>query len=1666
MKKLTILLVLVALLFSAAALAEGDLRLMEAKQVAGTQDIRLYISTDTVPTQDNLAVYMDGEKQELPLQIQSASEAQVGVVYVFCLDVSGTISAADIQTAREQLVDFAGQLGANDLMRVYVIGDEAKPLTGYTRSQEQVAEALDSMNVRTQNTYLWASVRMAADDLIANRDSLPRLAQIIVYTDGVDDSHGTGSVQEALSSVQSAGMPLRVVLMNSSQTNASTQDITWLCGESGGVLIDGRENFKASLGDLEEVIGNDYCVTGSGLSYDKLQGTSQWHLEQTTDRGVSVSNTMRAELTQEGLPQPVRGIQMTIDGEPAGDQTVTVAQDTDVTVAWQADGEVKSYTLNFYRGDELISSEPVARASATYNSGSLSLDDVYRVEVEAVPASADRDQALTAQVRFAVEQRPVASLTLTVNGTLAGGGAVAVEQDAEVALSWAADGDVRGYTVTLAEDGQSIETGPAEGNTYTCSSAGWALDKTYTFTVKADPYSQAEGQATEVTAAMVLKPRDVTALNLQVDGAERTDDGVFLVEQDTSATVSWQADGDVKQYSVTAAGQTAATEGASWSFDTVGLELGQLYTVSVEAQTWSDAQDQATSASVLVALKPKAIASFSLTADGQEVGDGVIVVEQGQNLHLNWTLEGDVRQVRVTAPEGIQVTQTENGCEVSGEGVGMGEVCEVKVVAEPYAYGEVGEDVSLTRSAKFSMKPIPVAGMHLYVDGQETGGDVLPVQQDQEPTLSWAADGDVKQYTVKLYRGETLLGSTDTPAESQPLPVAAMELGQEYAIEVTADPWSGEAGQALAGRVRFALVPVPVTEMTMQVNGRAADGALSVEQGSQAGISWTVNGDVKGYAVRLYEDGTLIREKDTDGTTYILSGADMTLGKAYRVQVEAEPWSDAEGQTLTAEAGFTLKPKPITAVRMNGEGTLGVAQGESAQIQWSASGDAKGHTLRVFEDTALVKEAYTANTSYSLSSEDMALGKTYKVQVEADPWSDAQGQNLRAEAAYTLIPKPITSVRMDAEGVQGVEQGSQANLTWTVEGDARGYTVRVFEGSVTLKKLYTETAAYALPGADMELGKTYTVQVEADPWSDAEGQNLTAEATCTLIPRPITALTVNGGESSGVEQDGQAYTEWTCEGDAKGYTVRVYEDDQQIVQQYITDKNYTLSGADMALGKTYRVQVEADPWSNAEGQVLTGEASYTLIPRPVTGITMGAADTVGVAQGSSAEVTWTAEGDVRGYAVRVYEDGELIKEETVDGAPYALESADMALGKTYTVEVEADPWSDAEDQSLTGEATYVLEPRQVTALSLTAGGQPAGDESIVIVVEEDTVLQWEADGDVKEYVVHLPGEETSTIEGSQYTVALSSLSPETPSEYTVEAVPLAEDQEETVSASVRLLRTYAALTGMGFTLDGEPYTGEETLILDETAKTLAVTAEGDLKEVRFRVTDGKGETAELAPLEDGRSVELTRDTLARKGEYTLTAELVPLDGGAAAETLSMQVKKADTLNIPLIAGIAGGALLLLILLLALLLHRRKVNKAKKAAAETPEKPGPTPAPVQPPVGHGTSTVVCTVTYTQEVQGEPPANMKHVVRNRALIGRDPESDIYFNNGELWERTVSRRQAELLLDDEGNLYIMNKSETSPTLVDGQPVKGRVRLVSGTVVDMGEVHWTIRKIDKAYK
>ena len=125
---------------------------------------------------------------------------------------------------------------------------------------------------------------------------------------------------------------------------------------------------------------------------------------------------------------------------------------SEVTVSWNARGDVESTSASLYRGDsaspELVEN---VRSSLTFTADQLGADP-WRLVISAMPKNGTADDAVTLEQRFQRYPDPstLTGLSLTVNGEPGDGGEYAVDEG-KARLSWSVEGDVDSYQLTVTD---------------------------------------------------------------------------------------------------------------------------------------------------------------------------------------------------------------------------------------------------------------------------------------------------------------------------------------------------------------------------------------------------------------------------------------------------------------------------------------------------------------------------------------------------------------------------------------------------------------------------------------------------------------------------------------------------------------------------------------------------------------------------------------------------------------------------------------------------------------------------------------------------------------------------------------------------------------------------------------------------------------------------------------------------------------------------------------------------------------------------------------------------------------------------------------------------------------------------------------------------------------
>ena len=148
--------------------------------------------------------------EPLPITGVSTVEQQVPVTYYCLADISGSISAAQMQQEKDVLYALCDALGENDTLVLGTLGNGLS-VSGFLSDPDEIRAAIDALAPdRGEDTNLYAgiveSLAVLASDVRVNP-----VRCLVILSDGEDDQTSGITRAEAESAVQASGVPVYTV---------------------------------------------------------------------------------------------------------------------------------------------------------------------------------------------------------------------------------------------------------------------------------------------------------------------------------------------------------------------------------------------------------------------------------------------------------------------------------------------------------------------------------------------------------------------------------------------------------------------------------------------------------------------------------------------------------------------------------------------------------------------------------------------------------------------------------------------------------------------------------------------------------------------------------------------------------------------------------------------------------------------------------------------------------------------------------------------------------------------------------------------------------------------------------------------------------------------------------------------------------------------------------------------------------------------------------------------------------------------------------------------------------------------------------------------------------------------------------------------------------------
>lgn len=358
MKKLIMVLLCGAILITSAyASGVASLEINQTIQIG--EDLYCSFHADnengevlTNITADNLQLELGG--QILDLDVQSSND--VGIGYVFAVDISASLTQDQFSAVREQMKAIAAALGERDQIAIVSFGTNITAVSDFTGNKNTINAVIDGLSPVDDYTALYGGVMRAIDIAMRQSDVLPVRRAVIVISDGLNTVDDGTSLQEMRDKAVEAGIPLFVAGIQGDGNGSSLAALGEMARASGGTIFTGtRDELPSCMERLNSYI-RSCVVTHAKVPAELTDGNKKGLILTLSSGGVSTTDstdlrlkafpvpTEIIETTNTPIPTddieptelptetefPVEGVEGIIDVEPSAENALTDSVENDI----------------------------------------------------------------------------------------------------------------------------------------------------------------------------------------------------------------------------------------------------------------------------------------------------------------------------------------------------------------------------------------------------------------------------------------------------------------------------------------------------------------------------------------------------------------------------------------------------------------------------------------------------------------------------------------------------------------------------------------------------------------------------------------------------------------------------------------------------------------------------------------------------------------------------------------------------------------------------------------------------------------------------------------------------------------------------------------------------------------------------------------------------------------------------------------------------------------------------------------------------------------------------------------------------------------------------------------------------------------------------------------
>jgi Mg-chelatase subunit ChlD len=170
-----------------------------------------------------------------------------GVLYVFLVDISASLDAAQFGRIRDALRDWVAALGEHDQAAILTFGTDVRTVVAPTAERARLTAALDALRASDPRTAFHGALAQGLALGQQRGERLPTRRALVILSDGLDDAPGGMTIEEVEARLADSPVPIYAVgfsrVRDTAQRERGLATLGRFTRRSGGMFVD------ASSGD-------------------------------------------------------------------------------------------------------------------------------------------------------------------------------------------------------------------------------------------------------------------------------------------------------------------------------------------------------------------------------------------------------------------------------------------------------------------------------------------------------------------------------------------------------------------------------------------------------------------------------------------------------------------------------------------------------------------------------------------------------------------------------------------------------------------------------------------------------------------------------------------------------------------------------------------------------------------------------------------------------------------------------------------------------------------------------------------------------------------------------------------------------------------------------------------------------------------------------------------------------------------------------------------------------------------------------------------------------------------------------------------------------------------------------------------------------------------------